>query len=301
MKKMMATVFVAALALLANQSALAQSTFVWNPYKNYIKESEKALTSPALQAKLAEILPAEDLVKFNENLVVFTAGSEFKDGTVRYSAIAHIEGNAPFSTIVIRPNNYYYIAYKAKNDGKVVYITNDGYCTKEPHDLIKLSVYSSFTSDKNKRIDILSKPAIVIKTEAHDCSKVYGHPNIKKRFSTDVVYQARNAETEEQQKLREVVNSIWEPSTTSHWNMNEALAHVVGDAVNSITECSRTFTLVPKPAIYTPTKLWKFFLQYASNVVRYNNKLRQNFRYKTCIIGVSAHYRTPAEEAAAGL
>ncbi|MDO4435921.1 MAG: hypothetical protein Q4B71_05815 [Cardiobacteriaceae bacterium] len=114
MKKMMATVFVAALALLANQSALAR-----NPYKDYVKESERVLTSPAFQAELARVLQPEDHQKFKNNLGAYISGTEFGSqspfyGSALYGSLAYYEEGAPFSGVVIAPNGYYYIVYKSK-------------------------------------------------------------------------------------------------------------------------------------------------------------------------------------------
>ncbi|MDO4435922.1 MAG: hypothetical protein Q4B71_05820 [Cardiobacteriaceae bacterium] len=72
------------------------------------------------------------------------------------------------------------------------------------------------------------KPARETLAAPHDCSKVYGFEGVKKQFDTSKRYQLRVAETEAQKNLRMMINSIWDSSITSSWNMNDKMVDLMG-------------------------------------------------------------------------
>lgn len=204
-----------------------------------ISSARSAVLDGGLQSQLQTHLKVSDYNNFYSNLEDFSAPYTLKNGSKFYEARRDNLNSA--SAVVVDPKGYFYVAYKTPSSKSITYITNDGNCNKEVHKAIKVFA-STFEGKPNI---IFSNPVKINKT-SHSCEGVYGKPLLKNRSLARV---AAN-ETEDQQQTRLAAESIWSPTITNNWNMNEAVANVVGTAVNEISRCSANFSLVPKPPAY---------------------------------------------------
>lgn len=243
-----------------------------------------------LQSRLQTQLARYDYNNFYSNLETFSSPYTLKNGSKFYEARRDSLNAA--SAIVIDPKGYFYIAYKIPSSKNITYLTNDGSCSKEVHDAIK--VFAN-TFEENPKI-VFSNTTKVNNTP-HDCEGVYSKPLLKNRRFERAVAN----ENADQQQTRLSAESIWSVSITNNWNMNEALAEVVGTAVNEIRTCSANFALVPKPPAYGTIPGMKYFRKYATQVIKYNLGLQKNTIYRTCVVSAARNFRTAAELASLGL
>lgn len=283
MKKVMYSVLLSSTVGLTMIPAYANAT-------DSIASARSTLLDGSLQSQLQTQLTRNDYNNFYSNLETFSSPYTLKNGSKFYEARRDSLDSA--SAIVIDPKGYFYIAYKIPNSKNITYVTNDSSCNEEVHDAIK--VFAN-TFEANHKI-VFSK-TIKVNNTPHSCRGVYNKPILNNRSFE----RSTTSESVDQQQTRISAESIWSESITNNWNMNEAVADVVGTAVNEIRTCSANFSLVPKPPAYGTIPGLKYFRNYVTQVIMYNLGLQRNFIYRTCVVSAARNFRTAAELASLGL
>lgn len=111
---------------------------------------------------------------------------------------------------------------------------------------------------------------------------------------------------EEQEKLRQVAASIWQPWIVNYWDMNAAVGNILATVTGEILKCSIAYSFVPQQILNPFTKpqlkdAWRLVKAYFKQIIHENYKISQNQRYQSCIYVAAANWRSPIEMASAGI
>ncbi|WP_233337698.1 hypothetical protein ACN3VN_08245 [Xylella fastidiosa] len=112
---------------------------------------------------------------------------------------------------------------------------------------------------------------------------------------------------EEQDKLRQVAASIWQPWIVNYWDMNAAVGNILATVTGEILKCSKQYVKIAVlyellNPVKKPKNPWKLVYKYYKELIRENDKIsQQNQRYQTCIYAAAVNWRSPVEMASAGI
>ncbi|AAO28389.1 hypothetical protein D1605_002815 [Xylella fastidiosa subsp. fastidiosa] len=111
---------------------------------------------------------------------------------------------------------------------------------------------------------------------------------------------------EEQDKLRQLAATIWQPWIVNYWDMNATVGNILATVTGEILKCSIAYSFVPQQILNPFLKplwkdRWKLVVQYFAQIIWENYKISQNQRYQSCIYVAAANWRSPIEMASAGI
>ncbi|AAF84057.1 hypothetical protein XFUD_05285 [Xylella fastidiosa] len=111
---------------------------------------------------------------------------------------------------------------------------------------------------------------------------------------------------QEQETLRQVAASIWQPWIVNYWDMNAAVGNILATVTGEILKCSIAYSFVPQQILNPFTKpqlkdAWRLVKAYFKQIIHENYKISQNQRYQSCIYVAAANWRSPIEMASAGI
>lgn len=104
---------------------------------------------------------------------------------------------------------------------------------------------------------------------------------------------------EDQAAMRTVAAVIWSPALAERWNMNADVGHVLGDTTQQIMECSKAFSLVPRPVGWVPG--WSYVARTAVQIVTYVSGVSGSRVYRSCVIAAANRQRSLIEAASVGV
>lgn len=104
---------------------------------------------------------------------------------------------------------------------------------------------------------------------------------------------------EVQAAMPAVASAIWSPEISQYWNMNSDVGDVLGLATKDILDCSKAFSLVPRPVGWVPG--WSYVAKTAGQIVAYVSGVSDNKTYYVCVVTTASKRRDDVELASIGI